>query len=346
MYTCPNCFNDLELKSHIESNKTKTGDCDFCNAKSTTLIEIGELLDFFEEFFNVFEPDIHGENMVNLIQRDWRLFKNKKIAQKFIHDLSLLIDYPYDHKKDRIVKVNYASDIIDNVSYWSQFKDEIKWQQRFVLPFENLKELGWDNFFDDKVEYKENVTLYRARIHHEENQKAFDCKDMGCPIKEKAKGGRVNPQGIPYLYLSKDQETTFYETKVLFKDEVSVGEFKVNKAEYIYLVDFTEKASSFVGFNGPDNLKRYTQKIFLKREISKDLSKPIRRYDSDIEYIPTQFICEFIRYMSKADGIIFNSSLHTNGKNIVLFDSQKVHCVGVKKYVVESLKIKEKLFSA
>jgi hypothetical protein len=339
MHTCPNCFKDFELKSHIESNSIVTGNCDFCEAKSVSLIEIVELLDFFEEFFNIFEFDPNGENMADLIQGDWQLFKNKKIAQKFLHSLSLFINYPYNHEKERIIKVKYVPEIVENVSYWTKFKGEIKWQQRFVLPLENLKELGWDNFFGDKVEYKDNLSFFRARIHHKENQEAFDIKDMGCPEKENANGGRANPQGIPYLYLSKEQETTFYETRVLFKDEVSVGEFKVKTGEYVYLVDFTEKASAFVGFNNPDNLIRYTQKILLKQEISKDLSKPIRRYDSEIEYVPTQFICEFIRSMSKVDGIIFKSSLHANGNNIVLFNSKKVSCVSVKKYVVDSLKI-------
>ncbi|MDA3892260.1 MAG: RES family NAD+ phosphorylase [Salinivirgaceae bacterium] len=345
MHTCPNCFKDLELIKYIESNSIVTGNCDFCGTKSALLLEIVELLDFFEDFFNVFEADTKGINMVDIIHNDWHLFKNKTVTKKFIQGLSLLIDYPYDHQKNRIVKVKYVPEITDNVSYWTIFKDEIKWQQRFVLPLENLKELGWDNFFNDKVEYKDNVSLFRARIHHKENQLAFGYNEMGCPEKESANGGRANPQGIPYLYLSKELETTFYETRVLFKDEVSVGEFKVINGEYVYLVDFTEEASAFQGFNSPDSLVRYTQKILLKQEISKDLSKPIRRYDSEIEYIPTQFICEFIRYMSKVDGIIFNSSLHANGKNIVLFNFEKVSCISVKKYVIDSLKIKEQILS-
>jgi hypothetical protein len=78
----------------------------------------------------------------------------------------------------------------------------------------------------------------------------------------------------------------------------------------------------------------------LRDRISIDLSKPMRRYDSEIEYIPTQFICEFIKVYTGAGGIRFRSSLHPEGKNIVLFDDNKVTCVTVEKIKIQSLKLK------
>lgn len=56
----------------------------------------------------------------------------------------------------------------------------------------------------------------------------------------------------------------------------------------------------------------------------------MRRYDTDIEYIPTQFICEFIKIFTGASGIRFNSSLHPIGNNIVMFDLQKMECTNVQ----------------
>ncbi len=56
-----------------------------------------------------------------------------------------------------------------------------------------------------------------------------------------------------------------------------------------------------------------------KQKISIDLSKPMRRYDNEIEYIPTQFICEFIKVFTGASGIKFSSSLHPSGNNFVIF---------------------------
>lgn len=77
----------------------------------------------------------------------------------------------------------------------------------------------------------------------------------------------------------------------------------------------------------------------MRKIISADLSIPLRRYDSEIEYIPTQFICEFIRNFTGADGILFNSSLHNGGKNVVLFGQDKVECISVKMYRITKVDI-------
>ena len=65
----------------------------------------------------------------------------------------------------------------------------------------------------------------------------------------------------------------------------------------------------------------------------------LSKNDSELDYIPTQFICEYIRYIKGADGILFDSSLHLTGKNIVLFEQDKVECVSVKKYIVTKVEI-------
>ncbi|MNT95625.1 hypothetical protein D3C72_2375400 [compost metagenome] len=66
----------------------------------------------------------------------------------------------------------------------------------------------------------------------------------------------------------------------------------------------------------------------------------MRRYDSEIEYIPTQFICEFIRIFTGASGIRFSSSLHPTGKNIVMFDQELMECRQVFLKKVNSMNLK------
>jgi len=81
----------------------------------------------------------------------------------------------------------------------------------------------------------------------------------------------------------------------------------------------------------------------LKKKISADLSKPHRRYDSELEYIPTQFICEFIKHLTGADGIKFSSSLDSEkGNNIVLFATDKVKCISVEGIRINQVKINSK----
>jgi len=53
------------------------------------------------------------------------------------------------------------------------------------------------------------------------------------------------------------------------------------------------------------------------------LSIPIRRDDTDIDYIPTQYVAEFIK-SEGYDGILYKSSLSESGKNIVIFNPELI----------------------
>lgn len=66
----------------------------------------------------------------------------------------------------------------------------------------------------------------------------------------------------------------------------------------------------------------------------------MRRYDTEVEYIPTQFICEFIKVYTGASGIRFSSSLHPTGKNVVMFEQELMQCIDVvlKKVISVNLK--------
>lgn len=70
----------------------------------------------------------------------------------------------------------------------------------------------------------------------------------------------------------------------------------------------------------------------------------MRRSDSELEYIPTQFICEFIRYITGAEGILFASSLYDKGKNFVLFSQEKVICESVELHRVTKVEIESKKY--
>ena len=81
--------------------------------------------------------------------------------------------------------------------------------------------------------------------------------------------------------------------------------------------------------------------------ISSDLSKPLRRYDSEIEYVPTQLICEYCRRIvdsegATADGITFESSLHKGGRNYVLFDESAAKCIRVDSHEITRIDIDRK----
>ena len=95
-------------------------------------------------------------------------------------------------------------------------------------------------------------------------------------------------------------------------------------------------------FQGEVDVNKKIKSTLLKQMISRDLSKPMRRYDSELDYIPTQFICEFIKTFTNVQGIKFRSSLHNTGSNLVLFNQETMKCRNVKKVQISKINIKSR----
>lgn len=333
MKVCPNCFSDKEIKGLISTSDEK-GDCFICNSNDVHLLEITELYDFFEELLENFQKVENGEPLRSKIQSNWSFFASHETASEILNSVLPEISSEIISSDDL---VDYTSEIKENYNHWETIKEELKWSRRFFVNTGQLEDLGWDGFFNTQYELKSDDLLYRARVHHISGLPAIDISDMLCPPKDKASGGRANPLGIPYLYLCDSKETTLYEVRASYLDELSIGVFKLKAGiEDLRIVDFTEDTSLFQ----PTMVKNTIKGRLLREKISIDLSKPMRRYDSEIEYIPTQFICEFIKVYTGAEGIRFRSSLDTKGKNIVLFDQNKIKCTKVTRSKITSLKLK------
>ena len=341
MKVCANCFQDQEIRQFINSTSTERGNCDYCSEESA-LLDIEELLDFFKIFFSIFRGDFGygaGKPLIDLIQEDWKIVTNRDIGAAMLSDIfQITFGMPISDK----IKHQYAPEIEECVHYWNELKQALKWERRFLTDAELLDEYGWSSLFNINAEIDSNINLYRARIHKNGETNPIVLEEMSSPPKEKATAGRANPCGIPYLYLSKTPQTTLYETRSSYLDTLSIGRFVVCGAN-LKIVDFTSHPSPF---NHMDDMWELAQSKFLKRAISADLSKPLRRFDSELEYIPTQFICEFIRYSTGADGIQFNSSLDEGGVNIVLFDPSKVKCIEVELHQIVNVHIQSKKLSS
>ncbi|MCD7936059.1 MAG: RES domain-containing protein, partial [Tannerellaceae bacterium] len=319
------------IRQFINSTSKEKGFCDYCKEESF-LINIEELLDFFIEFLSIFRGDEYGIPLIDHIQNDWNLFKSREIGKKLLCDIIQQKNVSDDWPEN---KTAYTYVIDECVRYWDNLKQSLKYQRRFLTNAERLDEYGWNSLFYINATINPNINLYRARIHFDGKMEPFKNHEMGSPPQEKATAGRANPSGIPYLYLSKSPETTIYETRSSYLDLLSIALF-VSHPPGLNIVDFTSHPSPL---NYMGNMIELAKSKFLKEAISKDLSKPMRRFDSELEYIPTQFICEFIRYSTGADGIQFNSSLHKGGVNIVLFDPNMVKCVKVELHQITDVSI-------
>lgn len=335
MIVCVSCFKDEELKAFI-SSKGDLGNCDVCNSKKELVIKLEELYDFFQELFNNFVIHEKGSDLKSMIQSNWSFFSSDEIATKILNEAIKNVKTSVENADS---KIDFITEIKENVNYWFTLKKNLKESRRFLSDFKYLEDLGWDSFFNSQFDLTREENYYRARVHHQSGLEPYSFSDMGSPSPLKAKGGRANPLGIPFLYLSDNEKTVLYEVRASYLDEVSVGKFKVKEGVEAKIVDFTESISLY----RPNDVNGIIKSYLLKRLISEDLSKPMRRYDSEIEYIPTQFICEFIKIITGAKGILFKSSLDLSGKNLVMFDEEAMECLDVRLKKVTSLTIESEM---
>jgi RES domain-containing protein len=144
-------------------------------------------------------------------------------------------------------------------------------------------------------------------------------EEAGPPPNAKATSGRMNPAGIPYLYLAFDQRTALAEARAVIAQDVTLSRWQPSRE--LQVLDLTHLPPCMSIFEGHDTIQ--DQVIFLSHFVA-DMRKPVGEDDiAEIEYVPTQLVCEYLAqvFSSKGkplDGLIYPSAL-TTGKNLVLF---------------------------
>lgn len=335
-----NCFSDheKELRAFIDSFD-ELGDCEVSRSENVNVIDLNELKDFFQELVDNFELSEDGQPLKKKIQSEWSFFSSLGIATSILNIILRDLNTSIINADSKVV---FSQDIVENYEYWEVLKKRLKWETRFLTDIYYLTEgeLGWDRFFNEQIEISPQIELFRARLHHKSGKGGFSFGEMGAPPKDIVGQGRANSEGIPVLYLSDKIETVLYEARSAYLDELSIGKFRlVEGIERLTIVDFTYETPLFA----PGRVNEKIKAKMLKEHISADLSKPMRRYDTTLEYIPTQFICEFIRVYTGADGIQFRSSLDPTGNNFVLFDPSKMECTHVDVMKVNHVQLRSNI---
>lgn len=86
------------------------------------------------------------------------------------------------------------------------------------------------------------------------------------------------------------------------------------------------------------NDKDTTVDMHVMRMIQGAFSKPTNNTD---DYIPTQVIAEYIKSLGY-DGIRFNSSIHSGGVNLTIFNYEKCEAISSQDFRIENIKLTAK----
>lgn len=288
--------------------------------------------DFLNSLLSLYEASADGKPISQSLIKEWQIFANEASLDYVLEQMGCSFC-----SSDR---VQYIGEYQSYLQSWQSVKEEVKTNTRFFCHLGAIADvLGDYDIVNDTLLLFKNDKFFRARVHHKE-ESTFPKENMGCPEDPAlATPGRANPRGISYLYLCSDDQTPFYEVRPYYLDRVDIGEFLILE-DNLKIVDFTEKVNLFKVFydEGEDVFKQKVKRRVLFDAFSSDLSKPLRSFDSEIEYIPTQYICEYFKD-SGADGIMFQSSVRESGKNLVLFYPKKAECVEVHPYEVNKIEI-------
>ena len=182
----------------------------------------------------------------------------------------------------------------------SEFIKEIQYKNRNPVDNNVLKMLQ-EMETNPELLFDSQQYLYRSRIVHS---------------KDKLNGE------YPFFGFGKDGSVV--EVRPRLGARVSVARIRVN--ERLRLLDFSLQ-------NYPKGMK--SVKINLFHALSQLYSKPVTEDDDTLDYIPTQYIAEFVKRIGY-DGIVFKSSLYNdeNSVNVVIFNFDKCEAVGSVVYDV------------
>lgn len=339
MYCCANCFGDSFLDNHIPKISKQTGTCSFCSATNTALVKPTELLDYFQSVCSIYTEwnGADAKPLVTWFQEDWQIFSSLDLVKAQTLLGEILNDGEIVRKKHF---PHYFVLPLPAVEKWVSFRDEIMWKNRFFvrheLDLDHLKGL-FESFLEtDASEFRDQ--LYRARIQADDS--AIPLNEMGRPDAASVKNGRANPVGIPYLYAASTPETAIAETRPHPGDLLSVAQFKVISPLRLLNLMHPRKTISPFAVEDEGELYALRHDLAFLCHLESELSKPILPRVADLEYLPTQYLCEFIKNCGY-DGVVFKSSI-SSGANVALFDDSKVRAEVLTEYEVTKLHYEQK----
>lgn len=364
MKFCSNCIDDTELKPIIEGLGRVENSCPICKKRNAIIYDTDfdtRLNESFEHLLDIYTPadmlppdfPTTEKNMLSseLIDR-WHIFSVmmnptdvyniiRSICSEKYADNPRLFDAPIgiaELTDDEFLEKH--SMLRKNT--WSDFVDSVKNQNRFHTTHIDLTILERYCTFIRKV-YKKGSTFFRARISSEDGMLPIE---MGAPPSVEASAGRANSAGIRCLYLSSDQDTSIQEIRAGVFDYVSVGRFELTQD--IVIVDL-KKINYISPFIEECNLLDHAINKEPLNKINLEIGRALRRSDSALDYVPTQYIAEFIKSISydnhsEYSGIEYNSTINPSEQNIAIFYPDLFTCTDVDLFHIRDLHYdKEKL---
>ena len=309
---CAGCFGDRGLRKNIIPSLTKErGVCSYCGAENADLVEPVQLVEWLKDDWVMFHPSMD-------------IARQKELLADVL-DNGEIVRQPFTPS------VKYRSDGLER---WEKLRSELMHENRYFpdtqLNTDRLKVLFGLLHADDFP-----LHWYRARLQTTDT--VFDLEEMGAPPKRTAGHGRANPAGIPYLYLGSTPETAVSETRPHTGEKVCVAEFTIPTG--LTLLDLRNPRALVSPFdiNDEDQIGLLRSDVDFLERLGEELTRPILPQGAMIDYVPSQYLCEFIKKRGYA-GVIYRSSV-SEGINLALFNPAQANPVTVRPYIIQQVSV-------
>lgn len=307
------------------------GTCSYCGTPDVDLLDPQALAPYFGLIVNIYEPNADGKSLAEWMKEDWQLFSHP--AMSVAHTKALLAEILDDGEIVRRSFVPSPTYKSESLAKWETLRDEMMYRNRWFLDM-SLDTDRLAGLLDLLPAANLPQTWYRARIRG--NDETYKIDKMGAPPKRLASHGRANPAGIPYLYLASTPETAAAEIRPHTGEVACVADFTIPAVRAVDLRSPRKLASPFdLGDESAIGQLR-ADLPFLER-LGEELTRPVLPSGVAIDYIPSQYLCEFIKKRG-SDGVVYRSSV-SDGINLALFDPDKAQGGTVSLYSVSKVSV-------
>ena len=350
---CMDCLPDTGIQKYFGKKMKLSNQCSYCRSVGT--YELEAVFEYmkkcieseWEEPGNSVPWPTEQNGLIDIIDvctgyelvnefLDFNNISNNVHIEIFLNDF---IDYiGVDSSWTSIDGLNLSTS--DSMMFsWTNYVQTVKYECRFLVneylsiqskDQSNLDYVTSQNILELFINAIQNSDLieklprgsefWRARTTKEDIKNVL--LEMSPPPPELATSGRMNPIGIPVFYGATTKELCRLElTGSLGMNQDRISYVKFKTLMDLNIVDFSSLKNIPSLFDNEFSHQR--NEIAFMREFIQEAAKSIKKDGTEhIEYIPTQIIAEYLRYISKSPkihGIKYKSSFSDIDSCIVIF---------------------------
>ena len=355
MICCIDCFKDIEIRAAIEMANHR-GNCPICQKENTWIydsekdadkINIEELIDSILELYvpeselPISFPEEEKMLIEDRLLKDWDIFAGNPTEVKQIISMHVSESLELTSKIiiERVgIPQLFDETYLENNSImrkynWEIFKKCLRNENRFhsnkYINLEILETI----LKETETIIPSGTKFYRARVA---DKKGHLRKEMWAPPDDVASPGRVNSKGQSCLYLCSHKKTTVKEIRAHAFDYVTIATFRLERN--VRVLDLSSIIHSSPFYSETNKINYLLNETTL-RQIQYDLAKPMSRLDSELDYLPTQYISDFAKFLGY-DGVKYFSTFNRESYNVALFKSDACKCTYHRNFLIGDLEYK------